>query len=57
MSESQPVPCARYAGLSAAVFAHPEGVCACFHGGPSPVLLNIPRQFHPPFAERRKSPR
>lgn len=53
MSETQSVPCARYAGLSAAVFQHPEGVCACFHGGPAPVLVGLP-QAMPAFAERRK---
>lgn len=57
MSETQWVPCARYAGLSAAVFQHPEGVCACFHGGPAPVLLGVPRQAMPAFAERRKRER
>ncbi|MFP5347382.1 MAG: hypothetical protein ACLGIA_10165 [Actinomycetes bacterium] len=36
------VPCARYAGLAAARFVHPEGVCACFHGGSPPVLLPTP---------------
>ncbi len=37
-----PVPCVRYPGYSAAQFVHPEGVCACFHGGPAPVASPTP---------------
>jgi len=40
IGENKPVtavPCVRYPGYSAAQFVHPEGVCACFHGGPAPI--------------------
>ncbi|GAB2681961.1 hypothetical protein [Thalassiella azotivora] len=47
MSETSAVPCVRYAGLAAARFEHPEGVCACFHGGPAPVLTDLARLAQP----------
>jgi hypothetical protein len=45
--EVEPVPCVRYPGYSAAQFVHPEGICACFHGGPAPIAAPTP----PPVAE------
>lgn len=33
---STTVPCLRFPGFGAGEYEHPEGVCACFHGGPAP---------------------
>jgi hypothetical protein len=33
---STAVPCVRFPGFGAGDYEHPEGVCACFRGGPSP---------------------
>jgi hypothetical protein len=33
---SAAVPCLRFPGFGAGEFEHPEGVCACFRGGPPP---------------------
>ena len=30
------VPCLRFPGFGFGDYEHPEGVCACFRGGPSP---------------------
>ena len=30
-------PCYRYLGSTNGLYEHPEGVCACFHGGPAPI--------------------
>lgn len=42
---STPVPCVRFPGFGAGEYEHPEGVCACFRGGPSP------RRTAPPGTE------
>ena len=39
---TQAVPCARFPGFGAGQLVHPEGVCACFHGGPAPVRAITP---------------
>ena len=46
MSRSQPteagptpMPCAAKPGDGTARYVHPEGACACFHGGPAPVRV------------------
>ena len=31
-----PVPCLRFPGFGTGDYEHPEGVCACFRGGPPP---------------------
>jgi hypothetical protein len=33
---SAAVPCFRFPGFGAGEYEHPEGVCACFRGGPPP---------------------
>jgi hypothetical protein len=30
------VPCLRFPGFGTGDYEHPEGVCACFRGGPAP---------------------
>jgi hypothetical protein len=37
----EPVPCAASPG-GAGRYLHPEGVCACFRGGPAPILVLAP---------------
>jgi hypothetical protein len=36
-----PVPCAADSGAGG-VLVHPEGICACFAGGPAPVRASAP---------------
>jgi hypothetical protein len=37
-----PVPCAAGPGTSGGQYVHPEGICACFWGGPAPVRAAAP---------------
>jgi hypothetical protein len=41
-AETGPVPCAAGPGTGAAQYVHPEGICACFWGGPAPVRAPAP---------------
>jgi hypothetical protein len=50
-----PVPCVRYPGYSAAQFVHPEGVCACFHGGPAPIAAPSPRPSFDSFVPMQRN--
>lgn len=37
-----PMPCAAKPSDGTAQYVHPEGACACFHGGPAPVRVLAP---------------
>jgi hypothetical protein len=37
-----PVPCAAGPGTGGVQYVHPEGICACFWGGPAPVRAPAP---------------
>jgi hypothetical protein len=38
-----PVPCSVNPGDGTGRYVHPEGVCACFRGGPAPVRVPAPQ--------------
>jgi hypothetical protein len=36
-ADTTPVPCVRFPAFGLGQYIHPEGICACFHGGPGPI--------------------
>jgi hypothetical protein len=38
------VPCAASGAAGGGYYVHPEGVCACFSGGPAPIWVPLPER-------------